>query len=252
MKRRDFEIEICANSIQSVIAAEEGGANRVELCDNLYEGGTTPSMGLQSFAKERVALDIFPIIRPRGGDFLYNSDEISLMIRDINNLYNAGADGFVIGCLTADGRIDYDNTARLMDACKDKPVTFHRAFDMTADSYVSLEICKKLGISRILTSGQMNKAIDGVSLIRELVTLAGNDIRIMVGSGVDETNISDIARKTMANSFHLSVRSNYDSLMTFRRSGIYMGGLKEIPEFGNRFTDSKRVADVVNALISND
>ena len=249
MKRSDFEIEICANSIQSVIAAAEGGADRVELCDNLYEGGTTPSIGLQTIAKESALLKIYPIIRPRGGDFLYSEDEIKLMIYDISELGKVGADGFVIGCLTADGKVDYENISRLIEACKGKPVTFHRAFDMTNNPFESLETCKKLGISRILTSGQKNKAVDGIPILKELVNLAGDNIKIMAGSGIDENNIVEIAKKTNVRSFHLSARNYVESRMIFRRSDIYMGGLKEIPEFGNKFSDLKRIKPIIDQVL---
>lgn len=248
MKRSDFEIEICANSIQSVIAAADGGANRVELCDNLYEGGTTPSIGTQTIAKEKTDIDIFPIIRPRGGDFLYSDNEILLMIYDIVELGRAGADGFVIGCITEDGKIDYDKNARLIDACNGLPVTFHRAFDMTVNPLESLEICIKLGISRILTSGQQNKAIDGLSLLGKLASLAEGRIEIMAGSGIDETNIKIIADKTQIRSFHMSLRTSIHSKMTFRRPDIFMGGLKQIPEYENKYTDKYRVSSIIDDM----
>ncbi len=248
MKREDFEIEVCANSITSAIAADKGGANRVELCDNLYEGGTTPSAGMISQVKSSTSLQVFPMIRPRGGDFFYSKEEINVMIKDIEIARNFGADGFVIGCLNIDGSIDYENCSRLIEVAKGLPITFHRAFDMTTDPYQALSICNILGVKRILTSGQKNKAIDGVSLISELIQLAGDKSIIMVGSGVTEFNITDIANITKAKSYHVSLRKSYQSKMEFRRSDIFMGGLSEIPEFENKFTSAEKVQKLINNL----
>ena len=248
MKRKDFEIEVCANSITSAIAANKGGGNRVELCDNLYEGGTTPSAGMIYQVKNSTSLQVFPMIRPRGGDFFYSKEEINVMIKDIKIAISMGADGFVMGCLNTDGSIDYENCSRLIEVANGFPITFHRAFDMTADPYQALSICNKLGVKRILTSGQKNKAIDGVSLISDLVQLAGDKVIIMVGSGVTEYNITNIANITKAKSFHVSLRKSYNSKMEFRRNDIFMGGLSEIPEFENKFTSAKKLQRLINNL----
>ena len=248
MNRKEFEIEVCANSVLSAIAAEKGGANRVELCDNLYEGGTTPSAGMIFQTKVQTSISVFPIIRPRGGDFLYSDEEINIIIKDIEIGQNMGADGFVIGCLNHDGSIDYEKCSRLIEATKGLPITFHRAFDMTPDPFKALDICKKLGVKRILTSGQKNKAIDGIALITKLVQSAGDDVIIMVGSGVTETNITEIATSTNAISYHVSLRQNYDSKMEFRRENIYMGGTEEIPEFENKFTSAEKVQQLIKCL----
>jgi copper homeostasis protein len=245
MKRNQFEIEICANSVISAIAAEKGGADRVELCDNLYEGGTTPSPGMIFQTKLVTSLNVFPIIRPRGGDFLYSKDEMDVMLKDIEVAYNIGADGIVIGCLRANGKIDYEKCSRLIEAAKGLPITFHRAFDMTIDAFEALDTCMKLGLSRVLTSGQKNKAIDGVSLIAELVRHAGNNVIIMPGSGISEDNIQYLAGQTKAKAFHLSLRNSYESGMEFRRNDIYMGGTKEIPEFAHKYTSAERVSALI-------
>jgi len=248
MKREEFEIEVCANSVQSAIAAEKGGANRVELCDNLYEGGTTPSAAMIFQTKLQTLIPVFPIIRPRGGDFLYSTEEFDVMIKDIEIAHNMGADGFVIGCLNIDGSIDYEKNARLIEAAKGLPITFHRAFDMTADPNKALEICKKLGVTRILTSGQKNKAVDGSSLIYDLVQLAGNNVIIMAGSGITEENICEIATNTLAKSFHVSLRKYYNSKMEFRQNNIFMGGSEDIPEFKNKFTSINKVKELIKQL----
>jgi copper homeostasis protein len=248
MKRKDFEIEVVSNSVRSSIEAEKGGANRVELCDNLYEGGTTPSIGTIIRTKEQTNLDVFPIIRPRGGDFCYSEDEIQSMIYDIKMGQKIGADGFVIGCLKTDGTIDYDNNARLIEAAKGTPVTFHRAFDLSKDPFEALEVIHKLGIRRILTAGQANQAIDGISLLAELVKASG-EIEIMPGSAVDESNIIELAKTTKAKAFHVSLRTWHESPMKFRREGIYMGGLKEIPEFAYAYSNHQRIQQLIQQLL---
>ncbi len=248
MKRQEFEIEVCANSVLSAIEAEKGGANRVELCDNLYEGGSTPSVGMIFQAKQQTSIDVFPIIRPRGGDFLYSETEMLIMLKDIAVARQMGADGFVIGCLTPEGKVDYEKCSRLIESAKGLPITFHRAFDMCDDAFEALKTIKKLGIQHILTSGQKNKAIDGIPLIAELVKAAGSDLKIMVGSGVDENNIEEIAHKTNAKAFHVSLRETYESEMIFRRESVYMGGLKEIPEFANKYTSAERVEALIKKL----
>lgn len=250
MKRTDFEIEVCANSVQSAINAEKGGADRIELCDNLYEGGTTPSAGTIIQTKESVTIDVFPIIRPRGGDFLYSEEEIQIMLKDIEWARKLEVDGFVIGCLTQDAKVDYEHTSRLIEAAKGLPITFHRAFDMTKDAFEALDTIKKLGIQRVLTSGQQNKAIEGVSLIKELVEESGDDLTIMVGSGVDEHTIEDIALKTGAKAFHLSLRESVESPMKYRRENVYMGGLKEVPEFSIKVTSTKRLKTLIQSLMN--
>ncbi len=247
MQRETFEIEICSNSVRSSIEAEKGGANRVELCDNLYEGGTTPSIGTLIQTKTQTNLDVFPIIRPRGGDFCYSEDEIQSMIYDIKMNKQAGADGFVIGCLNTDGTVDYDSNARLVEAAGGLPVTFHRAFDVCRDPFEALDVIEKLGIQRLLTSGQANKAIDGISLLAQLVKTS-KVVKIMSGSGIDENNIVKIAQATQAKAYHVSLRTWHDSPMQFRREGIYMGGLKAIPEFSNAYSNHQRIQYLIQQL----
>jgi len=208
LNRKDFEIEICAGNIESVLAADIGGADRVELCENLSEGGTTPSYGSIVLSKEKCSLDVFVIIRPRGGDFVYSKIEFEVMLKDVQTAVEIGADGIVIGCLKPDGTIDIEKCSRLMEVAKGLPVTFHRAFDVTPDPYEALDTIKSLGVNRILTSGQKNKAEDGVELIKELQENAGTKLRIMPGSDINESNIQRIAISTGVNSFHASLRED--------------------------------------------
>jgi copper homeostasis protein len=210
LNRKGFEIEICAGNIESVLAADIGGADRVELCENLSEGGTTPSYGSMVLSKEKCSLDVFVIIRPRGGDFVYSEIEFEVMQKDIQSAVEIGADGIVIGCLKPNGTVDLEMCSRLIEAASGLPVTFHRAFDVTPEPFEALETIKSLGVKRILTSGQKNLAEEGLELIRNLQEMAGTKLRIMAGSGVDESNIQKIAIRSGINTFHASLRENVE------------------------------------------
>ncbi len=243
-----FELEICTAAVQSVISADRAGAHRVELCDNLYEGGTTPSLGLLLQVKEQTSIDVYPIIRVRGGDFCYNKDEIEIMRKDIRLFREYGADGIVIGCLTAQGKIDYEASSRLIEEAKGLPITFHRAFDMCENPYEALDVLKRMSVQRILTSGGENTAVQGQKVLKQLVSDADGKIKIMVGSGVDETNIKSLAEYTGANCFHASLRRVFDGAMQYRKEGVFMGGLKQIPEFENKFSDEERIKKCLSEL----
>jgi copper homeostasis protein len=220
LKRNDFEIEICAGNIESVLAADLGRADRVELCENLSEGGTTPSYGSIILSKEKCSLDVFVIIRSRGGDFVYSEIEFEVMRKDVQSAVEIGADGIVIGCLKKDGTVDYEMCSRLIEDAKGLPVTFHRAFDITPDPFEALETIKSLGVDRILTSGQKNRAEDGIRLIRELQENAGVNLRIMPGSGINELNIQNIALSTGVKSFHASLREDIESKTNYTRQYV--------------------------------
>lgn len=241
-------LEICANSVESVLAAQEGGADRVELCSSLAEGGITPSLGVIQLAKEKSSIGLHVLIRPRGGDFCYSDIEMETMIRDINNINDIGADGVVIGILTPEGMVDTARCMQLIAAAAPMSVTFHRAFDMTADPIRSLEDIIAVGANRILTSGQKNKAIDGIPLLAELVQRAGARIKILIGSGVNELNIKEIALKTGAEEFHFSGSVLMQSRMIYRNSAISMGGNANIPDYEYPQTDPGRVRRVVSIL----
>ncbi|MFW6101745.1 MAG: copper homeostasis protein CutC [Bacteroidota bacterium] len=248
MKRNQFELEICANSVESVTEASRGGADRVELSDNLYEGGTTPSAGTLIQAKRRSDLPVFVIIRPRGGDFCYDDEEVEVMLRDIELAKQYGADGMVLGCLNPDGTVDHETCSRLIEACGDLPVTFHRAFDMTRYPLKALETIRSFGVSRLLTSGQKNKAIDGADLIAKLQEEAGKSLKIMAGGGINEQNIAELAKKTNITAFHASLTEVVKSSMQFRQKEVSMGGLAEIPEYTRKITSAARVRKVINLL----
>ena len=242
-------IEICANSAQSALLAQKGGAYRVELCAGIPEGGTTPSAGEICVARallKETRLNV--IIRPRGGDFLYSELEQEIMLRDIELCRNIGVDGVVIGCLTADGDVDIPAMKRLLEAAKGMDVTFHRAFDMCRYPRKALEDIISLGCNRILTSGQAPTAEQGIDLIVELVKQADGRIIIMPGCGVRPNNIRKIADATGATEFHSSARSSIESGMVYRNPAVSMGGTVEVDEYRQDVTNPHIVLDLREAL----
>jgi copper homeostasis protein len=236
-------IEICANSAQSCVEAEAGGACRVELCAGIPEGGTTPSYGEIRTAQSLTSkTDINIIIRPRGGDFLYTQAEVQAMLYDIEMVKRLKVHGVVFGCLTHQGNIDIPLMRRLIEASKPLSVTCHRAFDVCREPFVALEQLIELGCDRILTSGQQSDAVRGIPLIKELVRRAGERIVIMPGCGVREDNIARIEAETGAKEFHTSARSIVRSAMEYRNENVPMGSRDVISEFETMQTDRKKVA----------
>lgn len=218
---KDYKFEVCANGVASCIAAQEGGADRVELCAGIPEGGTTPSVGCIRLARKKLDIGLNVIIRSRGGDFLYTEDDIREMIEDIHVAKGEGADGLVFGCLNAEGNIDLSSMEKLMQAAGDTPVTFHRAFDCCKDPFKALHQIEELGCVRILTSGQQPTAEKGISLLKQLQQEA--NLIIMAGCGVNENNIARIAHETGVREFHFSAREAFPSLMQYRNPDVYMG-----------------------------
>ncbi|MHB1921282.1 MAG: copper homeostasis protein CutC [Chitinophagaceae bacterium] len=209
-------LEVCAGSVHSALAAQEGGADRVELCDNLLEGGTTPSYATIALTKKLLKIPIYPIIRPRGGDFLYDDLELEIMKNDIQVCKHLGCEGVVIGLLTSEGRVDKINSKLLIDLAWPMEVTFHRAFDMTPNPFEALEDIISLGCERILTSGQKSTAADGAELLAELVKRAANEILIMPGAGIRENNIQFLVQKTQAIEYHTSAKVIRESKMKYK------------------------------------
>jgi copper homeostasis protein len=233
-------IEACVDSVESGIAAEAGGANRVELCDSLIEGGTTPSAGMIAVTREHLRITLHVMIRPRGGDFLYSDAEYKVMKRDIRTAATLGADGVVFGLLRADGTIDEERTAGLVDAARPLAVTFHRAFDMTRDPYEALDVLMRLGVERVLTSGQQPTALEGAELIRDLRIRTGNRIIIMPGGGV-ERHLERIVRITEADEVHVAGMKNVSSGMSFRNPHVFMGGALFPAEYSRQVTDADMI-----------
>jgi copper homeostasis protein len=211
----NFKLEVIAFNIESCVLAQQSGAHRIELCDNPSEGGTTPSIGMIKAARAKVDIELFPIIRPRGGDFLYSDDEFDIMKEDILQCKKIGCDGVVIGLLHADGTIDKTRTSQLVNLAYPMSVTFHRAFDRTNDPFIAMEDIIDCGCERILTSGQQPTASEGIELIAALIKQADERIIIMPGSGLRSDNITSIAKQSGAIEFHSSARTTIDSKMSF-------------------------------------
>lgn len=197
-------LEICCYSAFAADIAQKAGAHRIEFCDNFFEGGTTPSHGNLHWAARHLTVPVFPIIRPRGGHFVYNPDEVDIMKKDILFCKNLGFQGVVLGFLNEKGMVDYGLTAKACEWAWPLEVTFHRAFDRVIDPFINLEIIKKTGCQRILTSGQYSGALEGRHLIKQLVEQAGYDITIMPGAGIRSQNLENIARMTNTIEFHSS------------------------------------------------
>lgn len=213
-------LEIACFDIASAIKAATAGADRIELCDNAAEGGTTPSYGILKSVKELLAIPVFPIIRPRGGDFLYSNEEYKTMLYDVQLCQDLGFDGVVLGLLNDIGRVDIKRTEQLIKAAGNMQVTFHRAFDRAADPFHSLEAVIYCGCKRILTSGQVPNAYDGKELIKELIEQAQNRIIIMPGSGVRSNNIAQLATYTGATELHSSARKMQPSAMFYTKESM--------------------------------
>lgn len=262
---KKFRFEVCANGVESCLAAQEGGADRVELCAGIPEGGTTPSFGEIKAARrlmQRTRLHV--IIRPRGGDFLYTKLELERMLDDIRVCRDLGVDGVVIGCLNADGTIDMDANRQLVAAAKgplhsiseedpsktprQMSVTFHRAFDRCRNPKEALEQLVELGVDRVLTSGQQPTAYDGIPLLRSLQQQAAGRIVILAGCGVNERNIRCIQEQTGVCEFHFSAREPVKSGMEYINPDVYMGD-KSADEGTLMYTSADRVRATIGQLL---
>jgi len=239
-------LEVCANSVASALAAQHGGAFRVELCENLYEGGTTPSYGEIQVARRLLRIKLYVLIRPRGGDFLYTDVEYDIITADAAWCIAAGCDGIVIGMLKADGSVDKERCRKLVQMAKKNGlgVTFHRAFDMCADMDQALEDIIDLGCERILTSGGKSTAMEGASTIAHLVKKADGRITIMPGSGIGENNAADLVHFTGATELHSSARIRIQSKMEYKNDHIVMGD-----NYGNEFVYDQTDAGRVKAIL---
>lgn len=242
-----YTFEICANSAESCVAAQAGGAHRVELCASMPEGGTTPSFGEIRLARKLIDIRLHVIIRPRGGDFLYTPLELDVMEEDIHMARQAGADGVVFGCLTPEGDLDMPAMRRLMKISEGMSVTFHRAFDYVRSPEQVLEQLIDLGVNRVLTSGQQPTAMQGASLLAELVRQAAGRIVIMPGCGVNEWNIAELAACTGASEFHFSARELKESKMLLRNPALSMGSSDQ-DEYAHPVTTAERVRHTIQAL----
>lgn len=239
----NFRLEVIGFNIESCRLAQAAGAHRIELCDNPGEGGTTPSYGFIKAARKALQIQLYPIIRPRGGDFFYSDAEFEVMKADVQVCKELGCDGVVIGMLNADGTIDKARCGELVRMAYPMGVTFHRAFDRVKDASQALEDVIEMGCERILTSGLVPNALDGAKTLAALIKQADERIIIMPGSGVRSDNIVELATKTGAVEFHTSARMNIDSKMNYRNEGM-KENLKSV------FLDEEEVKKIIANLKS--
>jgi copper homeostasis protein len=244
----NFKLEICVDNVESAMVAQYTGADRIELCNNLQEGGTTPGFGMISSARNNLCIGINVIIRPRGGDFLYSDLEYDIMRREIEVCGECGVDGVVLGILLPKGEIDIERTAKLVELARPMSVTFHRAFDMCKDPFKGLEDVISTGADRLLSSGQKNKAVEGLELIYQLICQANERIIIMPGSGINESNIVNIAKNSGAKEFHLTGRKIIESEMIFRRQNLSLSANSGISEYSRKVVDSDMIRSIINNL----
>jgi copper homeostasis protein len=218
-------LEICVDSVESAIASQAGGAQRVELCSDLNEGGITPSLGLIQAVRKHVDIQVFAMVRPRGGDSFYTSYEYDVMKSDVIHLKDLKADGIVVGMLDEDGRVDVQRTRELVQLAHPMQVTFHRAFDMSANLNESLQQVIETGAHRILTSGGVQTVSQGAERIIQLIDAARGQISIMVGGGIRQENIRKIAMRTKATEFHCSLRIKTQSPVKFQNLSLKLGSV---------------------------
>jgi copper homeostasis protein len=237
--------EICVDSVEGVAAAKAAGAHRVELCADLLEGGITPSRGMIRRARTIAGIRLHVIIRPRGGDFLFGDNEFAVMEGDIDTAKAEGADGVVIGLLTADAKVDVERTRRLIERARPMAVTFHRAFDMTSDPFAALEILIGLGVDRVLTSGQEESVLEGLPLLAELVRRAGDRIVIMPGGGITARNVDRIVAEARPKEIHFAALEPTTSGMRNRREHVFMGGTLRPPEYDRLVTSAASIRAVM-------
>ena len=241
-----ISLEVCANSVQSAIAAQLGGAARVEICENLHEGGTTPSYGQIKTTLREIDIPVHVLLRPRAGDFLYTPNEFDAMKADLEISASLGCHAIVVGILSPDGSIDKVRCAELVQLAKQAAIktTFHRAFDLCADMFKSMEDIIELGFDCILTSGGKTTAIEGASKIAQLIQKANGRIGIMPGGGVSEYNAADMVKFTGATEIHSSARSRRKSAMTFQNDHIIVGS-SFAHEYDIDETDPERVKNII-------
>jgi copper homeostasis protein len=235
------KLEVIAFTLESCSIIQRAGAHRIELCDNPAEGGTTPSFGFIKEARKLVTIELYPMIRPRGGDFLYSAHEFAMMKQDIQLCKELGCDGVVIGLLHTNGTIDKARTAQLIELAYPLGVTFHRAFDRTRDGLEAMETLIEIGCERILTSGLQPNVTEGADMLAQLVKAADDRIIIMPGSGVRSSNIHTIARQTGAVEFHTSARTNIPSAMEYANAAM-----KE--ELKSVIADEAEIRDTLEAF----
>lgn len=241
-------LEVCIDSVEGGLTAQEAGAGRVELCGNLIEGGVTPSAGMIQVVRSHLSIPLHVIIRPRGGDFCASGPEFEVMRQDIALAKEAGVDGVAFGILREDGAVDGERTGALVALARPLSVTFHRAFDLTRDPSEALRDLIRLKIDRLLTSGQASSALEGLGLIADLVRQAGGRIVVMPGGGVHEQNIRRIVEGAGVSEIHASGSGSVESRATCRNTRVSLGRAFQPSEQTRRVTDPDRIRAFVQAL----
>jgi copper homeostasis protein len=247
MPAKALLIEVCVEGIDGLLAAQEAGADRVELCASLVEGGITPSLGTVREALRLARIPFHVIVRPRGGDFLYSESEFASMVADVAALRELGVAGVVVGCLTADGEIDEPRMGALVEAAGPLNVTCHRAFDMTSDPKAALEALIRAGVGRVLTSGQRDTAVEGIDLLGALVKQAAGRIIILGCGALGPNDIGAVRAGTGLTELHFAALKDVPSAMRFRNPHVGMGGSDLDREYRNNVTDVALVAATIAA-----
>lgn len=247
MSKPPFKIEICVEGVDGLVAAQNAGADRVELCASLLEGGLTPSLGVVRASLAVATIPFHVIVRPRGGDFLYSELEFQAMIEDVKALKDLGVAGVVIGCLTAEGEIDIARTKALVDAARPLAVTCHRAFDMTRDYRAAVEALIEAGVDRVLTSGQRDTALEGIEILKDTQAIADGRLVIMACGALDESNIAQVRQATGVDEIHFAALHTIKSGMEFRNPHVGMGGTAIEREYEITLTDEDAVRATIRA-----
>jgi copper homeostasis protein len=243
------ELEICCDNYASAEAATLGGADRIELCSAIGEGGLTPSLGIIKEVLKNLDIKVHILIRPRGGDFFYSEAEFSIIKSDIESCKKLGAHGVVIGFLKENGHVDLEKTSEIIQLARPMKVTFHRAFDMCKDPLRALEELKELKVDYLLSSGQAPKAMEGIELIRQMVERAGDHLKIMPGSGVRTHLLKELHEKTQAHAYHMSARIPLESKMQFRQQKVSMGSQSQEAEYLSHTHDVEQIK-LAKAILS--
>jgi copper homeostasis protein len=244
---KDFILEVCADSVESVLAGERGGATRIELCGNLVIGGTTPSPKLFEEIRKHSQIRLHVLIRPRFGDFCYTAYEYSVMKEEVKMFRELGADGIVIGILKPEGTLDMEAMYHLMEEAEGMSVTLHRAFDMSADPYEMMEQAISLGMDTILTSGQKNVCTEGIPLLKDLNQKSRGRICIQAGGGVDAAAIRRVYQDSGVTAYHMSGKEALDSAMRYRKEEVNMG-LPSLSEYTIYRTGEEKIRQARQVL----
>ncbi len=238
------KIEICLENIESIIAAQEGGADRVEFCSDLFEGGLTPTLGMFKTARKYCSIDMNVMIRPRGGDFCYSDIEFETMLENTKIFKEEGANAIVFGILNPDGTIDKERSEQLIEVARPLEVTFHRAIDMSPSAIDSLKDLIDLKVDRVLTSGLEPTVMEGLITLKQMISYAKDDIIVMPGCGINERNFQFIKKELQAKEYHVYLPKGQPSKMIYQPDHIYMGGELRQAEFVITNTDNRRVKKI--------